>query len=183
MVPIRTLALMGLTLEACLSTVAADPSSEALRRVDAPILLDSRKQLFLDDYLISSTTNVTRTIEQAQKFPGNPVLSQSEIWESPMAILYGSVIRDRNEFKIWYISRNKAGNGVSYATSKDGIRWHKPRLNLTLVKGERSNILFTKQTIYTGSERLPYFQELFGVHRDDRDPDPARRYKMGILEA
>jgi hypothetical protein len=149
---------------------------------DSPIVLDSRRQLFLDDYLIGSITNLRRTVEQARKFPGNPVLHQTESWESPIATIYGSVIRDGREFKMWYLSRNKEGNGVSYATSKDGIRWKKPRLNLTLVDGKRSNILFTKQTIWTGSEGLPYFQELFGVHRDAHEPDPARRYKMGVLD-
>jgi len=168
----RTVALICVIFNALLPVIAAD----------SPIILDSRKQLFLDDYLVASMTHVKRTVEQAKKFPGNPVLYQMESWESPMAIIYGSVIRDRGKLKMWYISRNKSGNGVSYATSRDGIRWHKPRLNLTLVDGERSNILFTKQTIWTGSEGLPYFQELFGVHRDDRDPDPARRYKMGALD-
>ena len=52
---------------------------------DAPIVLGSRKQLFLDDYLIGSITNVRRTVKQAQKFPGNPVLYQTESWESPVA--------------------------------------------------------------------------------------------------
>ena len=168
----RTGALICVMFHAFLSAIASD----------APIVLGSRKQLFLDDYLIGSITNVRRTVEPAQKFPGNPVLYQTESWESPVATIYGSVIRDGREFKMWYISRNQAGNGVSYATSKDGIRWNKPRLNLTLVDGKRSNILFTKQTIWTGSEGLPYFQELFGVHRDDREPDPARRYKMAVLD-
>src|SRR6188508_1868934 len=66
---------------------------------DAPIVLDTRKQLFLDDYLIASMTQAKRTVEQAQKFSGNPVLYQTETRESPMAIIYGSVIRDGNEFK------------------------------------------------------------------------------------
>src|SRR5947208_36667 len=159
----RTAAWICISFNALSSAIAAD----------AAIVLDSRKQLFLDDYLVASMTHVKRTVEQANKFPGNPVLYQTESWESPMAIIYGSVIRDRGKFKIWYLSRNKEGNGVSYATSEDGIRWNKPRLNLTLVDGQPSNILFTKQTIWTGSENLPNFQELFGVHRDDYDPDPA----------
>ncbi len=148
---------------------------------EAPIVVDTRKQLFLDDYLIASMTKVKRTVEQVQKFSGNPVLARTETWESPMALIYGSVIRDGNGFKMWYMSRNKSGYGVSYATSDDGIRWNKPRLNLTLVDGETSNILFNKETIWTGSKELPYFQELFGVHRDDREPDAARRYKMAVL--
>ena len=40
----------------------------SLNAADAPIVLDSRKQLFLDDYLIASFTRVKRTVEQAQKF-------------------------------------------------------------------------------------------------------------------
>src|SRR5262245_60424120 len=147
----------------------------------APIPVDTRRQLFLDDYMLASRTRVQRTVEQAEKFVGNPVLTQTERWESPLAILYGSILREDGEFKMWYLTRNKTGYGVSYATSRDGIRWHKPRLNLTLVDGERSNNRLTKKTIWTGSDNLPYFQELFGVHRDAREPDPARRYKMGFL--
>jgi hypothetical protein len=60
---------------------------------NAAIVLDSRKQLFLDDYLIASMAHVKRTIEPAQKFPGNPVLWPTESWELAKAIVYGSVIR------------------------------------------------------------------------------------------
>jgi hypothetical protein len=168
----RWVIFVVLTFNAVFSAVAAE----------APIVLDSQKQLFLDDYLIGSITNVKRTIEQAQKFEKNPVLYRTEPWESPMAIIYGTILRDGEQYKMWYISRNKNGNGVSYATSKDGITWNKPRLSVTLVDGEPSNILFTKDTIYTGSTNLPYFQEIWGVIRDDREPDAARRYKMAVLD-
>jgi hypothetical protein len=142
------------------------------------IALDSRKQLFLDDYLIASMTRVKRTIEVAQKFSGNPVLWPTESWEPPMATAYGSVIRDGAKFKMWY----KSGMGVGYAESDDGIKWNKPRLDLTLVDGERTNILLRKKSKTEGPDGFPVFYELFGVHRDDRDPDPQRRYKMGFLD-
>jgi hypothetical protein len=121
---------------------------------------------------------VKRTVETAQKFSGNPVLWPEETWEPEMATTYGSVIRDGDKFKMWY----KSGMGVGYAESADGIRWNKLRLDLTPINGERSNILFTKKSKTEGPDDLPYFYELFGVHRDDRDPDPARRYKMGFLD-
>lgn len=145
---------------------------------EAPRVLDSRRQLFLDDDLIASMTHVKRMVEQAQKFSGNPVLWPTERWEPPMAVLYGSILREGTKFKMWY----KSGLGVAYAESDDGIQWNKPRLDLTLVVGERSNILFTKKNVMEGSEAFPYHHELFGVHRDDREPDPARRYKMGFLD-
>jgi hypothetical protein len=145
---------------------------------NGPIIVDARKQLFLDDYILASMTRVQRTVEQAQKFPGNPVLWPTESWEPPMATVYGSVIRDGAKFKMWY----KSGMGVGYAESDDGITWSKPRLDLTLVKGQPSNILFTKKSKTEGPAVFPYFYELFGVHRDDREPDPSRRYKMGFLD-
>ncbi len=144
----------------------------------ASVTLDSHRQLFLDDYLIASMTHVKRTVEVAQKFSGNPVVWPTEKWEPPMATIYGSVIRDGAKFKMWY----KSGMGVGYAESEDGIHWNKPRLDLTPIKNEPSNILFTKKSKTEGPSGIPYFYELFGVHRDDRDPDPQRRYKMGFLD-
>lgn len=162
-------AAMGLLLLA-----GSLPSSAAT----VPIPVDSTKQLFLDDFLIGSLTRVTRAVEQARKFSGNPVVWPTEPWEPPMATVYGSVIRDGAMFKMWY----KSGMGVGYAESGDGIHWEKTRLDLTLIKGEKSNILFTKKAKTSGPEELPFFYELFGVHRDEREPDPARRYKMGFLD-
>ena len=145
---------------------------------DSAIVVDSRKQLFLDDYFIASTACVKRTTEQAQKFAGNPVLWPKESWEPAKAIVYGSIIRDGGKFRMWYLS----GPGVGYAESDDGIQWNRPRFDLTLVGGERSNILFARKGDMEGPDAFPYFHELFGVHRDDREPDPARRFKMGFLD-
>jgi hypothetical protein len=144
---------------------------------NAPIILDSQKQLFLDDHLIESMQRVHRTVEPAQKFSGNPVLWPTEPWEPPMATVYGSVIRDGSKFKMWY----KSGMGVGYAESDDGIKWIKPTLDLTLLEGRPSNILLAKKSKTEGPAEFPYFYELFGVHRDDRETNPDRRYKMGFL--
>src|SRR5688572_22820427 len=146
--------------------LAAYFSAHVLTAADSTaIALDSRHQLFLDDHLIVSMTGVKRTVEQAQKFSGNPVLWPATN-EPPMATVYGSVIRDGEKFKMWY----KSGMGVGYAESADGIQWNKPSLELALIDGERSNILFRKKSKTEGPEQFPFFYELFGVHRDDRDP-------------
>jgi len=142
------------------------------------IQITAEKQFFLDDYLIGSMTRVHRQVQTARKFLGNPVLWPTERWEPPMATIYGSVLRDQGKFKIWY----KSGMGVGYAESEDGISWRKPKLDLTLVDGERSNILFRKKSKTEGPDGFPYLYELFGVHRDEREIDPARRYKMGFLD-
>ncbi len=141
------------------------------------ITVGSQKQLFLDDYLIASTTNVTRRVQLAEKFKGNPVLWRNEPWEDPFNVVYGSVIRDGDKYRMWY----KSGAGVSYAESDDGVAWVKPQLDLVMIDGRKTNILFRKSTETSGSDELPYYQELFGVYKDPREADPARRYKMGYL--
>src|SRR6185312_5384404 len=106
----------------------------------ASIEVGRRKQLFLDDYLIASAGNVSRRIHPAEKSKFNPVIRQTEPWEDPFNILYGSVIRDGGQYKMWY----KSGPGVSYAVSDDGIHWVKPPLDLVPINGAKTNILFRK---------------------------------------
>jgi hypothetical protein len=141
------------------------------------ITVDHRKQLFLDDYLIQSSTNITRKVHPAKKFEGNPVLWPSESWEPKLAVLYGSVILDEGKYRMWY----KSGMGVGYAESSDGIDWVKPRLGLVMIDGQETNLLFVKREKFKGPEAFPTFWEPFGVHKDEKDPDPQRRYKMGFL--
>src|SRR5258705_8640848 len=99
-----------------------------------PITLDSRHQLFLDDYLIASMSGVKRAVEQAQKHPNNPMIWANESWEEKLLTIYGSVIRDGEKYRMWY----KSGMGVGYAESDDGIRWTKPALDLYLVDGQKT---------------------------------------------
>jgi hypothetical protein len=144
-----------------------------------PIVLDGRRQLFLDDYLIASMKGARRVVETAQKHPANPVLWPKEAWEDKMATIYGSVTREANgRWRMWY----KGGMGVAYAESGDGIKWVKPELDHTIIDGKKTNILWKKKAKREPPAEFPFFYELFGVHRDERDPDPGRRYKMGFLD-
>ena len=139
--------------------------------------LDSRKQLFLDDYFIRSMSNIERTIHPAVKYGGNPVIWKDQPWENPMNSLYGSIFYEADRYRMWY----KSGMGVSYAESDDGIGWTKPALDFVEIDGRKTNILFRKTEKFGGTRDFPFFYELFGVHRDDADVDPSRRYKMGFL--
>jgi len=141
------------------------------------IPLGPGKELFLDDAIIASLDGVKRRTQLAVKHGRSPVIRQSEAWEDPLNILYGSVIRDGDRYRAWY----QSGKGVAYAESADGIAWAKPQLDLVVIDGRKTNLLFRKTSETTGSAELPYYQELFGVVKDPREPDPERRYKMGFL--
>jgi len=142
----------------------------------APIVLDGQKQLFLDDHLLASSENLSRTLHPAEKYTGNPVLRPEAPWEGTVALTYGSVMEEGGRYRMWYLS----GPGVSYAESPDGVQWTKPRLGRFAVDGQDTNIVVRRG----GGDRAPsltHFYELFGVFRDTQEQDPARRYKMGYL--
>jgi hypothetical protein len=146
------------------------------------IRIGNEEQLFLDDYLIMNSSNIGWHIQPAQKYSGNPVLCPTEPWENKSMSIYGSIIRDNGKYKIWYLTGG-AYRGVGYAESKDGINWVKPLLDNVIIEGQRTNLLFRAKgkEKYDGPEEFPSYMELFGVQKDDRDPDPRRKYKMGFL--
>ncbi|MCX7424698.1 MAG: hypothetical protein NTW96_03575 [Planctomycetia bacterium] len=149
----------------------------SLLAVEDPITVDARRQLFLDDYLIASSQNVTRVIHPATKHPDDPVLAPSEPWEGNAAILYGSVLADEGRYRMWYLT----GGGVAYAESDDGIRWRKPPLGVVKKDGRDTNLVVLRDAPPDTQGAMPLLYENFGVLRDDRDLEASRRYKLGFL--
>ena len=134
-------------------------------------------QLFLDDELIERKRLVTRTFHDADKHPANPVLVPDRPWEFRQrggrnTIVYGDVIREPGgPFRMWYfVGNDPLEKCCGLALSEDGVRWHKPELDVQDFEGQRTNIVMTDRLI-------PHFDECAGVIRDDTDPDPSRRYK------
>jgi hypothetical protein len=129
------------------------------------IPIDVGRQLFVDDFLIANTT-LQRTFHPAEYFPGNPVLKPDKPWEqvtSPTAMPFSDGVwydpADR-QFKMWYMGGYCAS--VCYATSREGIHWQKPVLEV----GPRSNIVFGKTRDSTS------------VVLDLEEKDLDRRYKL-----
>ena len=182
MARLRFLFLAASCLGICASCLAQVDSEDSQPRNPDIIRIGNEEQLFMDDYVVSKLSNIVRRMHPAEKYPGNPVIWPAETWEDKTAVTYGSVIRDQDRYKIWYKTADggQAG-GVGYAESWDGINWVKPLFDLVLVDGHKTNVLFKKRESFLGPEQIPTFFEIFGVHRDDRDPDPSRRYKMGYL--
>jgi len=79
---------------------------------DWPMKIDSKRQLFIDDYCIGSMKNLTRQFHQPAKYPGNPVMPGH-----PVAVLYNE---KNKKFRMWY--------NRHYAESNDGINWTMPNV-------------------------------------------------------
>lgn len=141
------------------------------------INLGRHKQLFIDDFIISSSQGLSRRLQEPTKWVGNPVLpavlKDQPLWESDMDIYFPSVIFDHEAgcFKMWYglWERNKRDEDsvLAYATSLDGIVWRKPYLGIFNYRATGKNNLV-----------LDHNGLCCGVFKDIRERDPAKRYKM-----
>ena len=133
------------------------------------------KQLFIDDYMIGELRGLKKQLNRPVKHPWNPILKRERPSDG-LQIDYGSVICDprSKKFQLWYqVILGKSFKEhqthqylVGYAVSDDGIIWTKPIVD----EATKSNlIVFDPPEPFVGGP---------GVMIDDRDPDPARRYKM-----
>ena len=140
--------------------------------LDAPpdvVNIDVGRQLFVDDFLVADTT-LKRTHHKAVYTPKNPVVKPDRPWEMkagrqdcPCAMVFSDgVWYDPKDqlFKMWYMGRYVVT--TCYATSKDGLNWDKPSLDV--VKG--TNIVDAG------------VRDSSTVWLDLFETDPARRYKM-----
>lgn len=132
------LGCLGLLAVACLSS-----------RCGAAAVVDvgGRKQVLWDDYLLESHPGI--------HFEVNPAVRTGEIhvvadkpWEAWMTGVYGTVLRDRGLFRMWYSARASISQEyIAYAESQDGIHWRKPELGLIDFRGSKANNLLTPGSI------------------------------------
>jgi len=105
-----------------------------LKNPPALIPIDGGRQLFVDDFLIERT-DLKRVYHRPVYHPENPILKADRPWErkgrAPCAMPFSDgVWYDPSEklFKMWYMGGYVTA--TCYATSKDGIHWEKPLLDV-----------------------------------------------------
>ena len=137
-----------------------------------PLAIGTRRQLFLDDWVIERMQDLERRQCEPVRHPANPVLRRDKPWEAARCELYGSAIWDpeHQRLQLFYSNMSKPYDGaVAYAESTDrGVHWSKPELDIALFKGQNTNIVWPGR----------YWPHGPSVIRDPRDPDPKRRYKL-----
>ncbi len=143
-----------------------------------------------DDYSIPWQHNLKVTLVAAQKHPENPVLRRGPEGapDHGHAVLYGTVIKDGDKFRMWYLgmietelkSLNAPGwwRPMCYAESKDGVHWTKPELGLVELNGNKRNNI----CLIEGEPRsLTLVDDFLSILYEPNDPDPKRRYKAAYI--
>lgn len=135
----------------------------------AVVPIDVGRQLFVDDFLVESTS-LQRVFHMPEKFAGNPVLRPETELESPPGRNAAAVPKsggvwwdfEERVFKMWY----EAGwiHTICYATSKDGVAWERPDLD---VNPGTNQVLPPDLT-----------PDSWTVVPDWHADDPQQRYKM-----
>ena len=144
---------------------------------DDAIDIGNHRQLFIDDYLIAESDNVTRRLHPVTRHASNPIVRPEHAWEGRTTVPQGSVIFDEEEgiYKMWYTTDIQSkGKGLAYCISRDGIRWEKPELDIVVRDGAKTNLVIPAKTF--GYMYQPYF-----VIKDVEEEDPSRRYKLAFL--
>lgn len=116
------------------------------------VTISTDRQLFVDDFIVETTDNVTRRLQPAT--PREVVLPMERPWEGETSAC-SVVLQDGDVYKMWYrvapYTDTKVGtpsgewwNYTAYAESSDGVHWERPDLGLYEYEGSKRNNLVWK---------------------------------------
>jgi hypothetical protein len=120
--------------------VAAPPAAAA--DPPQPVKIGSRRELFVDQFLIDKLTGAALALERPHD--EGIVLRFDKPWEG-LFCGYATVIKDGPLYRLYYRGLPDDGADGSnkevtcYAESKDGVAWTRPELGLFEVRGTKAN--------------------------------------------
>lgn len=109
---------------------------------DGPIDIGSRRELFVDQFLIERLDGAQLELHHPQ--PANVAIRFDRPWEGTYS-QYATIIRDGNEYLMYYRGLPSLpeectdGEVTCLAESKDGIEWTRPDLGIYEIRGTREN--------------------------------------------
>ena len=130
----------------------------------------SQKQLFIDESLIASKSNVTLRMNPPVKTQERNLIAEHP-WEE-LELGWVNVLEVNGEYKMWYGCESIGKSArqdteaeqetsrvvdLCYATSKDGVRWEKPPLGLVEFRGSKKNNIVMRNvfgTVFLDPKRL-----------------------------
>lgn len=111
---------------------------------DDPIDIGTRRELFVDHYLIDQLDGATLKLHSPQS--KGPAFRFDKPWEGRYSAVF-SMFQDGDIYRMYYrANASEKAEQWCDAESKDGIEWIRPNLGLHEFAGSRdNNILFTTE--------------------------------------
>ena len=167
-----------------ITTVISNTLFATDNKLHQAINLDSRRELFIDYFLIDQMKN-TRLILHEPRDEG-AVLNFDKPWEGPFCG-YCTVINDGDKFQLYYRGLPEAGRDGSskettcYAESNDGIHWRKPELGLFEVNGTEKNNVVLADAAPVTHNFSPFLDTRPGVIPEQRYKALGGTQKSGLI--
>jgi len=154
---------------------------------DEPIALGTRRELFVDHFLIEKLEDVSLQLQQPQ--PAGIALKFDQPWEGQVSG-YVTVIHDGELFRMYYRGRPLTGYGdndpraqevTCYAESRDGITFTRPKLGLISFGGNKDNNAILADVGPVTHNFAPFLDTRPGVPTAERFKAVGGSSKSGLI--
>ena len=132
-----------------------------------PQWIDSRLELFVDDYLIDRTRGVRLVLQRP--IDAGRMIDFNQPWEGRHSLVL-CFIEEQGKFRIYYragMYGSKTPFHLCCAESTDGVHWTKPNLGIHTFAGKKRN-------------NITYLEDHFFCFKDKNPGEPPRRRYKGL---
>jgi hypothetical protein len=149
--------------------------------------LGSRRELFVDRYLIDKLDGVELRLHRPQS--AGIALKFDQPWEGQVSG-YVTVIHDGDTYRMYYRGRPLTGYGdndpraqevTCYAESPDGIHWNKPKLGLISFGGNKENNAILADVGHVTHNFAPFLDARPGVPKSERFKAVGGSRQSGLI--
>ena len=154
---------------------------------DEPISLGTRRELFVDHFLIEKLEGVSLQLQQPQ--PAGIALKFDQPWEGQVSG-YVTVIHDGDLYRMYYRGRPLTGYGdtdpraqevTCYAESRDGITFTRPKLGLVSFGGNKDNNAILADVGHVTHNFAPFLDTRPGVPNAERFKAVGGSSESGLI--
>lgn len=159
-------------------------AASAAQSPGGPVNIGSRRELFVDRFLIDRMSGVA--LKLGQPVDQGPVIHLDKPWEGRFCG-YGTIIKDGDVYRLYYRGVPDAGSDgrnaevYCYAESKDGVHFERPELTLHEVRGIRRNNVILANTPPLQHNFSPVLDMKPGVPASHRFKGLAGTRKSGLV--
>ncbi len=154
---------------------------------DEPISLGSRRELFVDHFLIEKLEGVSLQLQHPQS--AGVALKFDQPWEGQVSG-YVTVIHDSDLYRLYYRGRPLTGYGdndsraqevTCYAESPDGITFTRPKLGLVSFGGNKNNNAILADIGHVTHNFAPFLDTRPGVPKSERFKAVGGSSESGLI--